>query len=450
MNFYGQVMYEFTKMFSKIYLKNNINEDFVNNIYNNTEFQASDRWDTLQFEAGNKWLALEGDPINKKIIMYHNQPSNNFDGGVIQGINLYTTPEEGENISATQLQQGNIIQTTSHNIDKAGHITSNASIYFQLPKQQIQLNGEDESVTSDDTSTLRFNSDDWISLARKEGEGEENVIQFSHATQQQNPVQTLEIITIEDEADVPDKEYSTEANEEDAPEEGTQKEKDAILLEYGSYFKVPLLKSDNAGHLGAQKDNEGNNIIEYKYFQMPLTPDQAVTDKLKDVETIKNILTANNANFSALNKGLTKTYKEIHDEVTNLNSNYLKGSWSAITAIDTPTLENTIGIISSTNEKEQSLEKYLTAESEEGYLTKIDYNNFSCNIVDAIKKVYAQSKLNARHIQESNSTLEGHEIALSDVQTRMGVLEVAINGLDSTLKSIESRIKNLEDKTKDM
>ena len=79
MSFYGQVVYEFTKLFNKFKFKNSgiSNENFPEEKEPVSEFnyEANERWDELTFETGNRWVQMVPDMSAKSIKVFHAKPS---------------------------------------------------------------------------------------------------------------------------------------------------------------------------------------------------------------------------------------------------------------------------------------------------------------------------------------------------------------------------------------
>ena len=141
MSFYGQVLYEFSKLFSQINIANNSNNNVVPNpieISDQSTISPLERWDQLGISGGNRWINLQSNPINKTISIFHTTPGEADDSKKVIGITkVESLPDD---ITAEQLDYGDILQTTISEYDAAGHSIGASTTYFQLPKGEMVEN----------------------------------------------------------------------------------------------------------------------------------------------------------------------------------------------------------------------------------------------------------------------------------------------------------------------
>ena len=78
MSFYGQVLYEFTKLFHKIWIRNDGAKTYTTpeRTPEDAYFMPDDKWDSLSFNSGNHWIHLESSNKEKgnMITISHNTP----------------------------------------------------------------------------------------------------------------------------------------------------------------------------------------------------------------------------------------------------------------------------------------------------------------------------------------------------------------------------------------
>ena len=133
MGFYGQVVYEFTKLFSSLKITPYSNSETIMNTAGaaSARIRPSEQWDELEFTPGNRWIQLSGDETNKKITIGHGGPGTAVSEKHIIG---FSALDEGETPSnPTALSYGQCIKTTTGEYDSAGHMVSKDTQYFTLP-----------------------------------------------------------------------------------------------------------------------------------------------------------------------------------------------------------------------------------------------------------------------------------------------------------------------------
>ena len=329
MSFYGQVVYEFTKLFNTFIFKNKgkLKEEFPkeDEIERSTEFKysANERWDKLTFETGNKWIQMMPDNENQSIKFFHSKPSEE-----VLNSPSFSPQEEVKEEEINKLNPGHYFEIQEYGIDKAGHISTITPVYYQLPLQQININSDvddiDGQIISSDTDTnqLHFLSDKnqnengWIELTAEKSNGIDNDrLKFSHKIQ--NNLNTeVDIFGIQKLSNIPNN-FTT--------------------LSAGDYISTNKFIYDKAGHL---------TVIEPINYQLPITDFETNLDELN---SNMNTLFQNNANIAyeyadsniqRLDERINELptsgeFKSLENQVGDINSIYEN--------IDSNTMVSTIG-----------------------------------------------------------------------------------------------------------
>lgn len=139
MSFYGQVVYEFTKLFNKFKFKNKglSNDSFPKDGDAISEFgyEAVERWDEITFETGNRWIQMIPDITNKGIKVFHSKPSEK-----VSTSSTFLPKDMGEGVQVKQLDAGQSFEVPEYGIDDAGHISKINLKYYQLPITDFESN----------------------------------------------------------------------------------------------------------------------------------------------------------------------------------------------------------------------------------------------------------------------------------------------------------------------
>jgi hypothetical protein len=143
MSFYGQILYEFTKLFSRIDVlnnaTNNVAEDPVTSEQGN--LQAAEEWDTLNLKGGNRWINLTTNTTDKTVTISHSSPGTIDDNkSIISFEKVDSVPEDA---TSTQLKQLDVIKTTTSQYDNAGHVVSAITNYYTLPENPTAKSYDD-------------------------------------------------------------------------------------------------------------------------------------------------------------------------------------------------------------------------------------------------------------------------------------------------------------------
>ncbi len=168
MSFYGQVLYEFTKLFTKINVSNNTTETATAvTSGSQPSLVAADRWDQFDLKGGNRWIHLNSNNQNKTITISHSTPGAVDNNRTVVGFKPLTTDEVAQlptevQESIIQLNAQQCIQTTKSQYDAAGHSVDAETSYFYLPVSdtKLQLDEIEERVDNIENKHLTISSDD--------------------------------------------------------------------------------------------------------------------------------------------------------------------------------------------------------------------------------------------------------------------------------------------------
>lgn len=129
MSFYGQVVYEFTKLFSKFKI-------------GETVLEAGNIWDQVEL-TNDEWIVLAGNKDendNKTISIEHNTPQEATDSQ-----SSFSKVDDRSDIE--QLQYGDTIEAATYQFDKRGHLTDIATNYYKLPTLDIKYGVGDDKIS---------------------------------------------------------------------------------------------------------------------------------------------------------------------------------------------------------------------------------------------------------------------------------------------------------------
>lgn len=190
MSFYGQVIYEFTKLFNIVSFQNkgiNVVDQF--GPASNTalhRFKADERWDTMSIETGNRWIRFAPNEDAQHCVIYHAEP------GPLNSITKgFTQIDDKAGLEKTILPPGAVLQVDENSYDAAGHLIGSKKVNYKLPSSVININDSNTDVTSDfTTNKLHFLGDDWINLSGEKSESnktdEYDRLRFRHTTYRSN------------------------------------------------------------------------------------------------------------------------------------------------------------------------------------------------------------------------------------------------------------------------
>ena len=204
MGFYGQVVYEFTKMFSKFMVIKNQNSEIPIIPSDNPVdkfFEATTMWEQFNVEPTNRWIQLDGEGGNsdiKTIKIGHSSPGSKDDAKTavsFSQISENELPELSE--PPIELKNGDFLKIVTTTHDAAGHMIDLADTnysYYKLPTAQLIVvppdNEKDEpenTIKPNDNDILQAKGDgQWITLVNNN-----NALKISHT------IPTIETAVVE-------------------------------------------------------------------------------------------------------------------------------------------------------------------------------------------------------------------------------------------------------------
>lgn len=272
MSFYGQVLYEFKKLFTHIQTKNSNKNEIPDNFSTSPVLvEADSDWDTLNLEAGNQWIRFETDKDDKKISIYHNTPSkdNNSEDYTFFGI-LDGTPSAQ---ISDQLTFGQTIQFNKGKKDNAGHITIEETKEMKLPNLLLSIdNGDtaqdDYEVEKKEGNIFQFTSNEMIHLLPTDDNSGINIFHRENANIEPSNGHTSIY-------DAEDKRIDLANISIVGDIERDQIESLEPVQQLNTYdiIRVPIVTYDNSGH---------GLSYRYNYFKMPFTEQQQIQDQNSD------------------------------------------------------------------------------------------------------------------------------------------------------------------------
>lgn len=303
MGFYGQVVYEFTKLFSNINVtpSNTSEEPVVPDAENqDVFFKATDMWETINIKPTNKWIQLRGNgptDITKTIEIGHSTPGAADDTKTTKSLEKIDTLPEGVVDSDTiQLKNGDFLKIATTKFDKAGHFIDskeeddNPSYeYYKLPTAAfsiIQPEGAEpiEPIIPDATEdTLQIKGDgQWVELSNDNGALKiAHIINTDIENIEVEKDSTLDIITpnIEDIQLTKDEFLTSLADDNKTSAEINAMRE--LLIDLTDDDKIIKLQSGDL--LEAQKliqDNNGHVVgMEPYYFKLPVSATDLAFDE---------------------------------------------------------------------------------------------------------------------------------------------------------------------------
>ena len=384
MSFYGQALYEFTKLFHRIIVKNNgfdIEDNLPEKASAAADFSADERWDKLVFDTGNHWidLATSNGVNGNTITISHSAPGNISQTGA-----GFIEIEEDKN--AIELKPGQVFATTTANYDSAGHLVGELEISaYKLPPSIVQIEGGDKIISQED-SALHFNGDDLIILTKAEADND--ILQFNHA------------LATGLEANATSQGFVKNGTNTEPPE-GIVAE-DIINLGTGDYCTTDNIQIDEAGHI---------NGIEKNYFKLPYETFNQSFDTLNaHMEEVKN------SGLIDKNENGEYIVKTALEKIDNFPNDYLTiekaGDLNTIYPYSFPTNTTFVSTLGPVNGQEgySHAIAILRREKDDDY-TKI----FSLS--QAITEI-------ANQVSGQSDSIRGVSSRLDEVITRLGYTDI--------------------------
>ena len=414
-NFYGQVMYEFTKMFSKFMVTPTSTSEIPITPPEDSQdkfFEATTMWEQFNIEPTNRWIQLDGEGGNsdiKTIKIGHGTPGVTDETKTAIALEIIEELPEGMEDEPLQLENGDIIKVATLTHDAAGHVTedNNPSYkYYKLPTAQlIVVPSEDddedspESIIPNDDDILQTKGDDqWITLSN-----DNNTLKIAHTTiAADKDISTTDLTSLD--CLSPIDELSVENYLEMMGTEGkTEDEINAMGLILSSLPDIKIITLEGGDLITARQseiDTNGHVIKNTPiYYKLPVTPSQISFDvheaRLNDLEA--------RLTEGQLNNGIVyQTYEDVVKKVYEageLGDMYSNPSHQNIT------ITKAIGNIDGD-------EKSITSAMNQ--LTNLERDTYS--ISEAIQFL-------VQELQEKNDAI----ITLNN----------AISGLDARIKALE-------------
>lgn len=278
-SFYGNVFYEFGKLFNRFFFRNKgKDKEEIPTPEDDFSISALERWDTLSFNSGNKWIVLNQN--SEGVDISHGAP------GEIQTETGGFIPEE-EGTEGTALSSGGAFSTYDLNFDKAGHLKDCKKNTYLLPSATIHLDDKNQDINLNDDNKFHFQGDNWINL-NPEDQGKK--LSFQHTTpfgeENLNGLKSLGIGYL-----------GSITSEEFEPER---------VLEAGDYISTTEVVYDQAGHTIGLTE---------KVYQLPASQTETDISDIKErldeaEENIKTIQT----DYAPLT--LTGEIKDLYNEDT--------------------------------------------------------------------------------------------------------------------------------------
>ena len=327
MSFYGQVMYEFTKMFSKFMVTQHSNSE-IPIIPPETpvskHFEATTMWEQFNIEPTNRWIQLDGDGGNddiKTIKIGHSTP------GVTDVEKTFISLEkiETEDEEITQLKNGDTIKISTLTHDAAGHANSSPTYtYYKLPSARLTIVTPEEDlediITPNDEDILQVKGDgQWINLTN-----DNNALKIAHTiieADELNEEQKTSLATFN--CLIPDEREDNNLNpqsfydsliEVDKKTEAEANKMLPILNKLNSdEVIIPLQSGDLIEAYDIVKDNNGHMVgIKPIYYKMPVSAtDVAFDDQKNRITQLEERL------GGTFPSGIDDTYEELANKVYN-------------------------------------------------------------------------------------------------------------------------------------
>lgn len=251
MSFYGQVVYEFTKLFSKFKI-------------GETVLEAGNIWDQVEL-TNDEWIVLAGNKDendNKTISIEHNTPRETKTSQ-----SSFSKVDDGSDIE--QLQYGDTVEAATYKFDERGHLTDITTNYYKLPTLDIKYGTEESEKISPSENIISIEGDDWIHINGEEGE----TLSFIHGDPKSlNAVDFTTLNWLDNKTGLTNKELIIQG----APE-GSENIYDTVIngktvydLHPGELMRVYSAEKDEKGHI---------TNIEEKYIKLPISADTAMFEE---------------------------------------------------------------------------------------------------------------------------------------------------------------------------
>lgn len=351
MSFYGQVLYEFTKLFSKI----KVGDNFL---------EADQAWDQIEI-VPDAWISIDINDTdqNKKINFTHADPQEEDEEKSIPSFVLTDTiatvdaevGADGDEVisdaSAIQLMYDDGITVSEPKFDQKGHLIEVSTKNYIMPKQLIvqhATHADDygiivETIPSDEDNILRIVGDSFKFNEHCEGD-DASWIKTVHYPNDANTL-GIEHYTVKDHNKA---KYNTESIfDANSPGRidtvqgvkivGAPQEDDVVIaLNPGQYVTIPTIVYDHWGHVLGDKA---------QIYQLPITEtDAALQDYNTRINGLEVRLNGAWVDNPLQDSAFAKTYED-----------FCKKIELACTTADNAATKEDVGTISETMESMQNI-----------------------------------------------------------------------------------------------
>lgn len=438
MGFYGSVIYEFTKMFSKLNLtKSSSNSVPMTPGAGQVSFEAGGMWEELNLEPANRWIAMDGTQGNatdKIIKIGHSIPGD-------KTIEIASTSYVDEATAATlvpapvQLKNGDVLKVATQCYDAAGHLAQSKDgainpyySYFKLPVATINIGKDDDDEDIDIEPTqgstndkLSFSGDGhWITLSKdSDGLKISHTIQVDAASSEQS---SFEGLVPESRVTMDIEGFKTSMKEDDNKSDEQIQEMEAVLASLPSDTIItPLDSGDLVRSYNFIEDAQGHVIgVEPLYFKLPVSATDVAFDSQKnDIAALQH----------RLNNDSTTPNK-----ITLLNG----------TEYQYPAYESILPIIyqlGNQNAMYSSLSNYKTITETIG---KIDGNEDS--VMSALRNLLGEKIVGLNDCYTLSEVLQVIMDFIGKQEDAIQTAQSAVRGMETRVLALEGRVTTLEKK----
>ena len=426
MSFYGNVVYEFKKMFSKLKVtKSNTAETPITpSTGPDVTLEASNMWEQIDLKPSNRWIQLDCVNENDKTKMVtigHGGPG--AGGNEMKSVELVVpaSPEKANAVTPSQLKSGAILKTIKTKYDQAGHLVGASTAYdnYKLPVPTISLPSGDNITPIAETDKINFQNGNWITLSK-----DNNALKISHLATDDyeeddfNSFQTIESIDA-------------------LPGENTE----YTALEPGDYIKTYNVTKDSTyGHIIK---------VEEAYFQLPMTDnDRDYTDaknrltffeetlginyedekerneenEFYQYDTLVEEVNANNLFFNVIRSD--ESYEDITDLTGLVDDMYYQETEDGEDLKFKKSLAATIGKVDGADSIRSAIRTLLNKQDNED--PEVCYT-----VSEAIQKIVGEFSFRDSEIATLKMANKGFEVSIIELQNEIQALEDRIAALEA-------------------
>ena len=436
MGFYGSVIYEFTKMFSRLKVtRKNDNEIPITPPENNSSLllEAGSMWEQVILEPSNRWIQFDGitgNAVEKTISIGHGTTGERDNEKTT--VSVAAIEELPEDTTAQLLQSGGYLQIATEKYDAAGHFIDYDELddlpnpsysYLQLPVptltfEEIKDDGttEIQNIVPNEDDKLQIESDSqWIQLEKNE-----NALKILHTIDADTttkeemisftcliPEERLETTTLTPE------EFKTAMSDIDKKDDADVEAMTPILDSLSSDIKIiPLKSGDLVQAYRLEKDANGHIISnENTYYKLPVSlTDQNFDDHTTRITNLETRLTSGELSggteYGTYEDNVQKIYDNTNLVRRQIDQYSVETMYPGID-MDTPSVYATIGYMTGENSVKNAIDR-LTEKPASGviYYTVSDAIQ---ELVDYIKQQDDTIKQLKRVVKNTSNDLETTE-----------------------------------------